>query len=143
MPSKDLSQTRQAPPASLLMSKSAKTVIPWAVLRNGKLIGFVKLFGIEARSRAEIGYWIGKRHWGNGYGLEAVAAVATFAFDQLGLHRVFAVTDRTNLPSQGLLEKAGFQREGCLREHTWRSAEWRDSLVYGLLRSDVISKTAR
>jgi RimJ/RimL family protein N-acetyltransferase len=34
------------------------------------------------------------------------------------------------------LEKAGFTREGVLRQVAWRDGAWRDGVVYGILRDD-------
>jgi len=104
--------------------------------RGGKLIGQMKLFDIENRTRGEIGYWIGQDHRSKGFATEAVLATVDFAFDRLAMHRLFAVTDPDNPASQHVLEKSGFVREGVLRQHTARGGQWRDSIIYGLLSSD-------
>jgi [ribosomal protein S5]-alanine N-acetyltransferase len=83
----------------------------------------------------EIGYALGRSHWGHGYAREAVSAVIDRLFDE-GQRRVFADTDPQNSASIALLETLGFTREARLR------AEWethigvRDSLIFGLLRHE-------
>jgi len=59
----------------------------------------------------EIGYWLAKPFWGQGFGEEAAKAVTTFAVGwATGPVRAVCATD--NLASQRVLEKAGFIRKG-------------------------------
>jgi L-amino acid N-acyltransferase YncA len=57
--------------------------------------------------------------------------------DQLQLRPV-REDDLTTSPS-GALEKAGFTGEGISRGIGWRDGEWRDGVIYSLLRTDLIS----
>ena len=61
---------------------------------------------------AEIGYWIGRAFWGRGYAREAVARMVRFAFDELGLDRVWGAVLIDNPASCRVLEHVGFQRLG-------------------------------
>lgn len=112
-----------------------KAGIHWAIRkRRGKgLIGIVKLFEFEYQSKAEVGYWIGKRYWNGGYATEALMTAVDFGFHVLGLHRIYATTDMTNLASQRVLEKSGFDKEGVLRRDTRRSGVWSDSALFAIL----------
>ena len=115
----------------------SKTNIPWVLVdRKGHLVGFVKLCNIQNRSKAEIGYWLAKPQWGKGLMTEALTAILTFAFDSLGLHRVYATTHIDNEASQRVLERVGFQKEGVLRKHGRRQGQWVDSVLYGRLNTD-------
>jgi ribosomal-protein-alanine N-acetyltransferase len=67
----------------------------------------------------------------------AVALVCDHAFDQVGLHRLEADIRPENLPSQRLVERLGFQREGLLRRYLDIDGAWRDHLAYALLAEDV------
>ena len=117
--------------------RKGKTTIPWVLVDSkGRVIGFVKLFEIQNRSKAEIGYWLVESHWGKGLIPEAIQAVITFAFGPLGLHRVYASTHIGNTQSQRVLEKLGFKREGVLRKNGLLHGEWVDTVIYGLLRTD-------
>ena len=119
-----------------------KANIHWAIrkTRGQSLIGVCKLFEFEYQSKAEIGYWIGKRYWNNGIATEAVRSVVAFAFGMLELHRVYASTDVTNLASQRVLEKSGFETEGVLKKNSRRSGVWTDSAIFGILnpKSDKV-----
>jgi [ribosomal protein S5]-alanine N-acetyltransferase len=74
---------------------------------------------IDARRQGytfELGYVLGRAHWGKGYMPEAIAAVAAPALESGGF-RVQAVCDVENLQSQRALEKAGFAREARLERY--------------------------
>ncbi|MFN3349670.1 GNAT family N-acetyltransferase [Pseudorhodoplanes sp.] len=60
----------------------------------------------------EIGYWLGVKHWGKGYGTEAVRALIDFAFTELGNESLSAGARVTNPASRRILEKCGFQWTG-------------------------------
>jgi RimJ/RimL family protein N-acetyltransferase len=49
-------------------------------------------------------------------------------------HRIEAYTEVENIAEQRALEKAGFEREGVLRQTIFRAGKWRDSVVYALIR---------
>jgi RimJ/RimL family protein N-acetyltransferase len=63
--------------------------------------------GEDGRS-GDLGFWLGRRYWGNGFMSEAVAAFLGFAFADLGLERVEAAAMPENQPSIRVQEKMGF-----------------------------------
>jgi ribosomal-protein-alanine N-acetyltransferase len=114
-------------------------LLKWGIaLRDGDtLIGSVTLFHPDfTHRRAEIGYALGRAHWGQGYMKETLTAVINYAFDVLEFHRIEADVDPRNAASIGVLERLGFQREGYLRERWQVGGEIQDALLYGLLRPD-------
>ncbi len=87
--------------------------------------------------QVELGYVLGKRHWGQGYMTEAVDAVAGLMLARPDIYRVCAHCDTENPGSARVLEKAGFEREGLLRRwsiHPNVSAEPRDCYAYSRVR---------
>jgi ribosomal-protein-alanine N-acetyltransferase len=109
------------------------TRFPYALerLADGHVIGSVELMidSIGDR-RAEMGYVLARQAWGQGYATEAAAVVLAYAFDRLGMHRVFATCDPANPGSGRVLEKLGMTYEGRLRDHYLIRGEWRDRLLY-------------
>lgn len=65
----------------------------------------------------EIGYELMPHAWGKGYATEAAIRLLGFAFDDLGLSEVVAVTDPENHASMHVLEKCGLKREGERRAY--------------------------
>ena len=85
-------------------------------------IGFMPNQDVE-RISAEVGYWLGERHWGRGICTEALGAVSEYALDQHGLTRLYARPLAHNLESGGVLEKAGDVLEGTLRRSDIRDGQ--------------------
>jgi ribosomal-protein-alanine N-acetyltransferase len=115
------------------------TLLKWGVARrtDNLLIGTVTLINFDfTHRRAEVGYALGRAHWGNGYIQEALHVLLDYAFEELDLHRIEADVDPRNAASIRTLERLGFQREGYLRERWQVGGEILDGLFYGLLRPD-------
>ena len=105
---------------------------------TGVLVGAISVLGISLQnSHGEMGYWIGKPYWNNGYCTEAARALIRFCFDILGLHRVFAHHLARNPASGRVMEKAGMRYEGTLREHTRKTDIFEDLPVYGILAGEL------
>ncbi|WP_439621661.1 GNAT family N-acetyltransferase [Gemmata sp.] len=118
----------------------AGTLFQWGIEAGGAVVGTCTLAALDpANRRAELGFALGRVHWGRGHVAAALPAVLGFAFGRLGLHRVFADADPRNAPSIRHLEKLGFRREGVLRQHYRVAGEWQDGVVYGLLRSEWVA----
>lgn len=107
------------------------------VCREGTPVGSASIKDIDLRGRkAELSYWISPGEQGKGYASEAAALCLTHAFDELGLHKVWARTVGDNEASKRVLEKLGFQQEGVLHEHWYGFGRYVDEYRFGLLRSD-------
>jgi RimJ/RimL family protein N-acetyltransferase len=111
---------------------------PWlATLPGGEPMGTCSLFGIHREhARGVIGYALMPDWWGRGLASEMLALALGFAFRTLGLERIEADIDPNNAASCRLVERAGFLREGTLRER-WRvGGGVQDTALYGLLRRE-------
>ncbi len=76
--------------------------------RDGALIGAISLMEINRQhENTELGYWIGKPYWNNGYCTEAARAVVRYGFSVLGLHRIHSVHLGRNPASGRVMKKAG------------------------------------
>lgn len=92
---------------------------------------------------AEVGYQLGRPHWGRGYATEALRAVVAWGFGTLGLRRIWARVNPGNTASCRVVEKAGLRREGLLRRCEYAAGEWRDLCLYAALADerDLSSRT--
>lgn len=61
------------------------------------------------QKEAEIGYWIGKPYWGHGLIPEAVEALLSRCFNELGLDGVWCGYYDGNVKSKRVCEKCGFK----------------------------------
>jgi GNAT superfamily N-acetyltransferase len=80
---------------------------------DGRAVGGMGFHGApDEVGRVEIGYDLTEGARGNGYATEALRALAAWALARDGVREVFATVDRTNIPSQGVVTRAGFTRVG-------------------------------
>jgi ribosomal-protein-alanine N-acetyltransferase len=114
-----------------------KRGIRWGIERK-ETKGIIGTIGFNAwlpkHKRAEIGYEIHPEHWRNGYTMEALSKVISYAFQELDLTRIGAVVFTENEASNKLLTKAGFQKEGVLRDYMYQNGNAHDTYVYSFLR---------
>ncbi|UOE56064.1 GNAT family N-acetyltransferase [Bacillus sp. CMF12] len=116
-----------------------KRGIRWGIELKGKK-GIIGTVGFNALSlkhkRAEIGYEIHPEHWRKGYTFEAVSKVIQYGFEELDLTRIGAVVFMENEASNKLLTRAGFQKEGILRDYMQQNGEAHDTYVYSILKDN-------
>lgn len=122
--------------------------IQWAICdRHDEILyGTCLMFGYEKDSqRVEIGYGLGQDAWGKGIASEAVARMIKHAFGEMGLRRLDARVDPRNTASRRLLERLGFDHEGCQRERELLKGELVDVDLFALLRAnwDPVSDATR
>ena len=104
--------------------------------QTGTLVGDCAL-KVEGDGRqAEVGFTLSREHQGKGYASEAVSRLLDYAFGDLGLHRVVAITDQENEPSFGLLERLGMRREGRFVRNAWFKGRWSSEYLYAVLKDE-------
>jgi RimJ/RimL family protein N-acetyltransferase len=101
-----------------------------------QVIGSVEVGNEFRNRRGELGYWIGKPYWGQGYATEAARRVVQFGFEVLGLNRIFATHYPHNPASGRVMEKIGMTYEGMMRGHVLKWGEAVDLYFYSILRDD-------
>jgi RimJ/RimL family protein N-acetyltransferase len=121
------------------MAKSETSIVLGIVERDGDhLVGATGLTQIDTRSRhAAFGLFIGEKvKWGRGLGSEATHLMTRYAFETLNLNRVWLHVATDNLAGIRAYEKAGFRREGVLRQHLYRSGRYLDVATMAVLREE-------
>ncbi|MCY3735279.1 MAG: GNAT family N-acetyltransferase [Gemmatimonadaceae bacterium] len=106
-------------------------------LRSGELVGAIGMSINEKHRRGELGYWIGKAFWNNGYCTEAVQEMVRYGFEELGLNRIEARHMTRNPASGRVMAKAGMKLEGTLRQQVLKWDSFEDLVIYGILASDL------
>lgn len=108
----------------------------FAIIAAESVVGAV-LLSIDswADRRAEIGFVVGAPWRRRGIAYRSIDLLVRHAFDEVGLHRLWAACDPENAPARAVLIRNGFTVEGRLvhdRRVTKAGADvWRDSLILG------------
>ena len=104
----------------------------FGIVVNGAAIGSISLMlgDDTARRSAEIGYWIGKSFWRRGIMTDALRTTTEYAFNTLGLTRVFATPFATTTGSIRVLENVGYVREGLMRQSALKDGVMIDQWLY-------------
>jgi RimJ/RimL family protein N-acetyltransferase len=102
--------------------------------KDGTRIGNVGHF--VSASQYEIGYTVIPSERRKGYASEAVQIIVDYLFLSRNINRVQAFVDQRNVSSIRVIEKAGFMREATLRKSFFMHGDWRDMLLYGMLREE-------
>ena len=119
------------------MFEEGKTINLAIVLRDsGEVAGSMGLVLTPQHDKAEIGYWIGVPYWNRGYATEAAGALIDFGFAECRLNRIDAGHFDRNPSSGRVMQKAGMQYEGRLRQYIKKWDEYLDVVYYAILRSE-------
>ncbi|MBE9182386.1 GNAT family N-acetyltransferase [Oculatella sp. LEGE 06141] len=121
---------------ALKFAKRQTVTFAIVLQQTNQLCGAIGLHIEADYNSAEMGYWIGKPFWGNGYCTEAAAEVVRYGFDQLHLHRIEATHFSTNPASGRVMQKVGMRHEGHRRQYTLKWGKYEDVELYGILKSD-------
>ena len=108
----------------------------FAIASDRELIGGIgiTLQSDVNRHSAEIGYWLGEPHWGQGIATAALQAMTDWAFAEFDLVRLYGEVFEWNPASGRVLEKAGYQLEGRLRRSIVKDGQVIDALLYAIVR---------
>lgn len=82
------------------------------------------------RITSEVGYWLGREHWGRGTMTRALRAAVPWALERYDLVRIEAGVFETNPASGRVLEKAGFRLEARLERSVIKDGLVLDRLLY-------------
>lgn len=112
--------------------------------KNGKIVGMISLMKIDPKNKnAELGYWLGKKYWGQGITSESVSMMLGFGFRKLKLAKIYARVMHPNKASARVLCKSGFKPEGIGRRHIFKDGRWYDELRFGLLKEEYSIKSRK
>lgn len=110
---------------------------------TGMLIGVAGLRLGKGQKTAELGYWLGRAHWGQGFALEAARRLVDWAFAALPIGHMTAMAAADNDVSAALLSRLGFSQSGKgMKEFSCRPGQ-KMPVKYFTLARDVPAATQR
>lgn len=108
----------------------------WAICikESGRVIGAIGYVQHwPEHMRCEVGYAISKHFWKQGYTTEALEAFIKYNFQLAMMHRIEARCIEENVGSYRVMEKAGMQFEGILREQLFMKGKFRNMKLYSII----------
>lgn len=123
--------------AEAFLDGPAQTGTAWAISINDAAVGGI---GVEPgrdvhRLTGQIGYWLGRAHWGRGLMSAALPLWCAHLFARYPFERLQAIVYAGNPASARVLERSGFVLEGIQRRAAIKRGEILDVLLYARLRS--------
>ena len=109
-----------------------------AVVVNGEAVANIsveKKQGIEELT-GEIGYYLRPEFQNLGIMTEAAKQICELAFEELGIVRIFGRVFEPNIASRRVLEKAGFELEGIMKNAFTRNGNIYNGCIYAKFKED-------
>lgn len=122
------------------MLSAGDSVYPFAITHEGRCVGSIAVTrGVNIhRFTGELGYYVGRTHWGFGLATRAVREICEYVFANTDIMRIYAEPFTSNAASCRVLEKAGFSLEGTLRANAVKDGAVRDMRMYALVRTYIL-----
>lgn len=93
----------------------------FVIKADGRVVGAIDLHNIDAvNHHADVGYWLGQAHTGQGLTHTALSQLEAKAFGEFGLHKLNIIAAMGNAPSRRVAVSAGYTFEVTLRDEIWR-----------------------
>ncbi len=130
---KDMNETRDL--VNRWINSYNEMVYRWAICLKDtdEVIGSIDIvrpmFGYVT---VETGYVLAREYWNKGVMTEALAAVIEH-MKKVGVHRIQAKHVVENIGSGRVMEKAGMQKEGVLREAAYKNGEFQDLAIWAII----------
>ncbi len=124
---------------SAMLAADEEEIFAFAITIDGKAVGSIGVFRQANihRQTAELGYYIAEEYWGRGIMTEAVKQICKYVFSESDIIRIYAEPFAYNAASCKVLEKAGFQYEGTLRNNAVKNGKVIDMKMYSLLKTEM------
>ena len=117
---------------SFILNSDPNDTFAFAIEVDGKAVGSIGAFrqgNIHFRT-AELGYYLAEEYWGRGIMTSAVRQLCEKLFAETDIIRIFAEPFDYNVGSRRVLEKAGFQLEGIMKNNAFKNGKVLDMAIY-------------
>ncbi|MGM0508576.1 MAG: GNAT family N-acetyltransferase [Fusobacteriota bacterium] len=104
---------------------------------KGDMVGSLNISGIDERNGTfGIGIQVDIDKRGKGYGTAAMKLLINYAFNERRLHKFNVSVLEGNIASATMMKKLGCKKEGVRREVIFTDGEYKDEILYGLIRGE-------
>ena len=127
--------------------REANKGVTWGIFKEGEFCGIASLIALVQSYRAliynkaELAYWLGRRHQKQGIMTEAIHPIMKFAFGDLGLHKICVSNFSPNISSEKLIRRLGFRYIGEQLEEYQKNGMWYNQKNYEMLDKEFYEIT--
>lgn len=125
---------------SFILNSDPHDTFAYAIDVDGKAVGSIGAFrqgNIHFRT-AELGYYLSEEYWGMGIMTSAVRMLCEKLFAETDIIRIFAEPFDYNVGSRRVLEKAGFQLEGIMKNNAFKNGRVLDMALYSYTKTEFL-----
>jgi ribosomal-protein-serine acetyltransferase len=116
--------------------------VSFVIILDEVPVGRIGLHHLNIQNKnAAIGYWLTKNAEGKGIISRSCKVIITYAFQELGLHRIEIKAAVDNLRSQAIPKKFNFTKEGILRQAELVNNKFLDLVLYSMISNEWMEKT--
>lgn len=127
---------------SVVHDKSMIYDMVFEVWYHKRIVGLISMKDVDLmNNKAELGYWLSKEAVGRGIITRSCIALITYAFEELGLNKLWIRCAVENIRSCNIPKQLGFYFEGIERAGEYLHGKYVDLKVYSLLRREWIRKS--
>jgi RimJ/RimL family protein N-acetyltransferase len=90
--------------------------LTFSIFMNDSLIGGVGV-SLEEDNKLDLGYWVGREYWSNGYATEAAMGLIKYVKEETSFKQITACYIKGNNTSENVLRKLGFEEVGECEEY--------------------------
>ena len=122
-----------------ILNSNPNDTFAYAIDVDGRAVGSIGAFrqrNIHFRT-AELGYYLSEEYWGRGIMTIAVKQICEKLFSETDILRIFAEPFENNAGSRRVLEKAGFQLEGILKNNAFKNGKVLNMALYSYTRNSI------
>ena len=112
----------------------------WAICdkKTEKMIGSIKFEKLdEIKKEAEIGYFLRKDAWSQGFMTEVVKKLCQLSFEEFGLKQLSIITHLENEASQRVALKSGFRLFRQFKGSDRYTRKMRDYLEFRFVKGEI------
>ncbi|MCB9189447.1 MAG: GNAT family N-acetyltransferase [Flavobacteriales bacterium] len=106
---------------------------------NGEIAGGIGIHPQNdiMRLNAELGYWVAEDMWGYGIATKAITQMVRYGFENFNITRIYARPFGSNIASQRVLEKCGFELEARIEQNIIKNGIVEDELIYAIRKENL------
>lgn len=120
-----------------MIAAEENSTFAYAIAVNDRVVGSIGAFRQSNihRQTAELGYYLAEEYWGRGIMTDAICQICDILFQTTDILRIYAEPFAYNTGSRRVLEKAGFQFEGTMKNNAVKNGKVLDMALYSLTRT--------